>query len=101
MGGQFKKQLQTPVHQTERRANPRHKVQKSGVVTCKFSMQDYSCKVVNLSVAGATIETLAYAALVNKVTLLVISERIVYDAEVVWKMGGFVGLRLTGEPKLL
>lgn len=101
MGVPFKSTLQTPAEQTERRANPRHKVHKSGVVTCKFSEQNYACWIVNLSAAGATIETPSYAALTKSVTLLVIGEKIVFSAEVVWKNNNLVGLKFIGEPNTL
>jgi PilZ domain len=85
----------------DRRTSPRHKVVKQGAVTCKFSRQDYACRVINLSATGATIETLAHAALSNSVALLVIGENIVYQAEVVWKKETQIGLKFLGEPRRL
>ena len=81
----------TPV---ERRRDPRSRALLAGKLANEDATQTLDCVIRNLSADGAMIETSAPHLVPREMHLVQIKEGIVWDAEVIWRRGNRVGLKL-------
>ncbi|MBP7705390.1 MAG: PilZ domain-containing protein [Caulobacter sp.] len=78
----------------ERRGAPRHRALLAGKVANEDATETLDCVIRNLSDDGAMIETSAPHLVPNELHLVQIREGVAWDAEVVWRRGNRVGLKL-------
>ena len=79
----------------ERREPLRRRVLYGGVVTCPGAHYYFSCKIRDLSEAGARIELPREQLLDPKVFLINIRGCVAYEAEVLWNTKGQAGLKFS------
>lgn len=87
----------TPI---ERRRGQRHRALLAGKVANDDATRTLDCVIRNLSPDGAMIETSTPHLVPSEMHLVQIKEGIAWDAEVVWRRGTRVGVRLKGRHDL-
>lgn len=78
----------------ERRRKPRHRALLAGKVANEDATETLDCVIRNLSDDGAMIETSSPHLVPAEMHLVQIKEGVAWDAEVVWRRGNRVGLKL-------
>jgi hypothetical protein len=78
----------------ERRAHPRHRALLAGKLANEGATETIDCAIRNLSDDGAMVETTTPHLIPNELHLVQIKEGIAWDAEVIWRRGNRVGLKL-------
>lgn len=84
----------------ERRRGQRNRALLTGKVANEDATQTLDCVIRNLSPDGAMIETLTPHLVPQEMRLVQISEGIVWDAEVIWRRGNRVGVKLNARHDL-
>jgi len=78
----------------ERRTGPRQRALLAGKLANADATETVDCTIRNLSPGGALIETATPQLLPRELHLLQLKEGVAWDAEVIWRRGSRVGLRL-------
>lgn len=78
----------------ERRRNNRHRALLAGKLANDDATTTIDCTIRNLSDTGAMVETQTPHLIPPHLQLMQIKEGIVWDAEVVWRRGTRIGLKL-------
>lgn len=84
----------------ERRRDPRSRALLAGKVANEDATQTLDCVIRNLSADGAMIETPEPHLVPRELHLVQIKEGIVWDAEVIWRRGNRVGVKLNARHDL-
>ncbi len=80
------------------RRHPRHKVRKGGKLVSLTLLSSIDVTIIDMSVGGARIRLPATSNFPETFWLLVVSEKLLYPADVRWRRGELIGIEFTGEP---
>jgi hypothetical protein len=84
----------SPARPNERRAIMRQRALLAGKLATSEAAETIDCVIRNISAVGAMVETTSPHLIPNELHLVQINEGIAFDAEVIWRRGNRVGLRL-------
>lgn len=86
-------------YENEQRKQRRQRVLKEGKIVSSDMNSLIDVKIRDMSASGALVNLPANVVMPDKFNLLIVSERLLYPAELRWRKGEAMGLEFTGEPR--
>jgi PilZ domain-containing protein len=86
-------------YENEHRKHRRQRVLKEGKIVSSDMNSLIDVKIRDMSTSGALVNLPANVVMPDKFNLLIVSERLLYPAELRWRKGEAMGLEFTGEPR--
>ena len=85
--------------ENEQRKQRRQRVLKEGKIVSSDMNRVIDVKIREMSESGALVHLPANVVLPDNFNLLIVSERLLYPAEMRWRKGEAMGLEFNGEPR--
>ena len=89
------------VRHGEGRKEQRKKALKDGKLISADMATMIDVKIRDLSAAGARVETSGPIKLPENLSLLIVSEKLIYGVLIRWRKGNLIGLEFKGKPRTL
>ena len=86
-------------YENEQRKQRRQRVLKEGKIVTSDMNSLIDVKIRDMSASGALVNLPANVVMPDNFNLLVVSERLLYPAELRWRKGEAMGLEFTVEPR--